>query len=238
MQIFCRFMFSLALSLGVWGCAAPEPARVAPPVETPVQFYLGALDLHLKSAPDPGSQDGARVSLNERVQSLERGAGGWFLVRAADGRQGWVSDKFLKVDPVTNLYVRRWGAKLQATPDDRGKTLQRLRANDEIQLLDPQPKDFARVTLGRTQDTGWVKVDDLSMARVVVKARKRRVAAPAGSSRAAEEAEESQAEEAADAPVAPAKPSVLGPPAAEAAPPPGDKQPARPKAKPGMFDPF
>lgn len=235
MQIPSRFPIFLALSLVVWGCATTEPAKVAaPPVDRPVQFYLGAIDLPLKSAPDPSSQDGAKVNLNERVQSVERGAAGWFLVRTADGRQGWVSDKYLKIDPVTNLYVRRWGAKLQASPDERGKTILRLRANDEVRLLDQQPRGFAQVTVGRTQDTGWVKVNDLSVGRVVVRARKHRPTAP-GSPPAAEEP---PVEEAPPAPSAPAKPSILEPSPAQAAPPPAGKQPPKPKAKPGMFDPF
>ncbi len=232
-----RFMILAgALALWLWGCASPEPARVAPPpVDTRVHYFVGRLGVSLKSAPDPGSSDVAPVALNERVESLERGAAGWFQVRTADGRQGWISDRYLKIDPVTQLYVRRWGARLREAPESRGKTIVRMRVNDQVKLVDQQPGDWVKVTVERTQNTGWVEMRDLSLDRVVLRARKRKPAAPGTPAEAAEEA---AAEEAAPEEAAPAKPSVLEPAKAEAAPPPAEKAPPRRKAKPGMFEPF
>lgn len=227
------FLLGMVLALAVWGCATATVPVAPPRPEIKSYFYIGMVELDLKSLPDPASSDAAKVSLNERVEMLERGPAGWMLVRTADGRQGWANEKFLKIDPVTDLYVRRWGLRLRATPDNRGKTVARLRANDQVKLLDLNPHGWAQVVVQRTQSTGWLELNNLSVDQVVVRVRKRRPATKEGAKEAAsEEAAPEEAE------AAPAKPGLLGPSPAEAAPPPEKKMPTQRKAKPGMFDPF
>ena len=43
-------------------------------------------------------------------------AGGWFLVRTAGGQEGWANDRDLSLQPVSRLYVRRWGVHLRQAP--------------------------------------------------------------------------------------------------------------------------
>lgn len=216
----------LGLVLGAWGCATTETAKVAAPREEPkVFYYVGAMDLALKSAPDPNSSDVGRVTLNEKVEQLQRSAN-WFQVRTADGRTGWANEKYLTLRPVADLYVRRWGVNLKASPAGSAKSVTRTRINDRVKLLEKGSQGWARVTVDRTQSTGWLELKDLSVERVVVRRVRRAKAGPAKPGE-----EEAAAEEAAE-------PSLLGPAPAQAAPPPAKKAPARPKTRPEMFDPF
>jgi SH3-like domain-containing protein len=229
MKWYGRGLVLFGLGLGLWGCAAGETVRVEPPkVERPVYFYVGVMELDLKSAPDPASSNTSRVTLNERVEKLERG-GSWFQVRTADGRTGWANERNLKLDPITDFYVKRWGVRLRKAP--QGKTITRLRLNDQVKLLEKDASGWARVTVARTQGSGWLELQYLSPERVVV--RRVRRAKPGQ----AETTEATEAE-AAPEPEKPGAPSGLGPGAAEAAPPPGETVPRRPKPRPEMFDPF
>ena len=57
----------MVLGLGLWGCATAETAKVkAPPVERPTYYYVGAMEVSLKSAPDPDSSDTGTVTINQR----------------------------------------------------------------------------------------------------------------------------------------------------------------------------
>ena len=230
-----RLFLLIILAGGVWGCATAEPAaRVEPaPVERATFFYVSAMELPLKSAPDPGSSTTATASLNDRVQQLER-QGSWFQVRTADGRQGWANDRDLSLSPTTGLFVRRWGVSLRAEPQGGSKSLARLRANDQVTLQDKNPQGWAKITVARTGNTGWLELKDLSLSKVAV----RRVTRP--KSGAATSAPEEAAEPEVTAPPAPAAPSLLGPKPATAAPPPAKPapSPAPRKAKPGMFEPL
>jgi len=228
----------MAIALGLWGCATAEPVKVEPaPVERATFFYVGAMELALKSAPDPGSSTAANVRLNERVQQLER-QGSWFLVRADDGRQGWANDRDLTLRPVTDLYVRRGGVSLRAAPQGTSKSLARLRTNDQVTLVDKDSQGWAKITVGRLGQTGWLEIKDLSLSKVAV----RRVvrAKGAGAAPAEEEAAEAAEPTAPPAAAPPAAPGLLAPKAATAAPPPAEPAPATAprKAKPGMFEPF
>lgn len=233
MNSLTRLLILLSLVLGLWGCATAEPVKVeTAPVERATFFYVGAMELPLKSAPEPGSSTTATVSLNERVQQLER-RGSWFQVRAEDGRQGWANDRDLSLDPQKELYVRRWGVSLKAEPQGSSKSLARLRANDQVTLQDKNTQGWAKITVARTGNTGWLELKNLSLSKVAV----RRVTR-SKSGAAASETEEAVEPEV-STPPAPAAPSGLAPKAATAAPPPKPAPSTAPrKAKPGMFEPF
>ena len=231
-----RLLMLLSLVSGLWGCATAEPMKVeTAPVERATFYYVGTMELPLKSAPEPGSTTAATVSLNDRVQQLER-RGSWFLVRSEDGRQGWANDRDLDLRPKTEMYVRRWGLSLRSEPHGSSKSLARLRTNDQVTLQDKNPQGWAKITVARTGNTGWLELKDLSLTKVAV----RRVIRSKRGAGATPEAEEA-VEPAASPPEAPpAAPGILGPKAAEAAPPPAKPAPktAPPKAKPGMFEPL
>jgi uncharacterized protein YgiM (DUF1202 family) len=178
------------------------------------------MQLTLKSAPDPASSDAGQLSLNDRVERLQR-QGSWFQVRSTDGRQGWANDRDLSLRPVSDLYARRWGLRLKASPSDAAKTLARLRTNDQVKVLETNNQGWARVTVARDQSTGWLPLKDLSLEKVAVRHYRR---AKTSAGKAGEEA--------------PPAPAGLGPSQAEAAPPPAKKAPARPKTRPDMFEPF
>ncbi|MEW6659902.1 MAG: hypothetical protein AB1424_14685 [Thermodesulfobacteriota bacterium] len=222
------------LALVVIGCATAEPVRVeAPVVERATYFYVAEMELSLKSAPEETGSDTAKAALNDRVQQLER-RGSWFLVRADDGRQGWANDRNLSLRPVSDLFVRRWGTRLHAEPGEKSKTLVRLRQNDKVQLVEKDRQGWAKVTVARTGNSGWLELRDLSTTQVVVRVRRTKPGEPAA---APSETAPSPAE-AAPAPEQAAPSTGLGPKAAEAAPPPPKTAPAPRKAKPGMFEPF
>jgi uncharacterized protein YgiM (DUF1202 family) len=227
---------SLILGLGLWGCATGETARVeAPPVERPVYYYVGGLKVTLKSAPDSHSSDTGRLTINERVKMVKRSAS-WFLVQAQDGSQGWVSEKYLALRPVADFYVSRWG-RLRSAPESRSRSLARLRVNDRVKLLETNPAGWARVTVERTGKTGWIELRNLSTKKVAVR-RYRRPSKGAAKTGSAEEGP-AAAGEAPPGGVTPASPSGPAPKAAEAAEtPPAKQAPAKPKARPEMFDAF
>lgn len=220
-------MLGLGLGLALWGCASGGGATPAPVtrVEQPVMYYVSAMQLTLKSAPDPASADAGQVSLNDRVERLER-QGSWFKVRTADGREGWANDRDLSLRPVSDLYARRWGLSLKDSPSGAAKTVARLRTNDQVKVLETNNQGWARVTVARTRNTGWLEIKDLSPDKVVVR-RYRKAKTAAG-----KPDEEAAVEE------APPAPAVLGPGKAEAAPPPAKKAPGKPKTRPDMFEPF
>jgi len=220
---------SIILGLGLWGCATGGgSARVeAPPVERTTYYYAGGTNVTLKSAPDPSSQDKGRLTLNEQVQMLKRN-GSWFLVQAKDGSQGWVDERYLTLRPVDDFYVRRWG-RLRSAPQAGSKSVGRLRVNDQVKVLETNPAGWAKVSVKRTGDTGWIEMTNLSTSKVAVR-RYRKSGAGASKTGGAEEA----ASEAAT----PAGASGLGPKAAEAAESPAKKAPSQPKVRPEMFDAF
>ena len=149
------------LLLALSGCAASAPAPVSTPPQIQTYYYVGAQELTLKATPDPAGANGAQVRLNERVQSVER-RGAWFLVRTAGGQEGWANDRDLTLQPVSQLYVRRWGVHLREAPADRAGSLERLRTNDQVKVLEQNDTGWTRVTVARTGNTGWVKSADLS----------------------------------------------------------------------------
>jgi SH3-like domain-containing protein len=221
----------LLAALTLVGCAGPAPSPPLPHLELPVNFYVGAIGLHLKASPDPSSADVALVRLNERVKKVKR-SGAWFLVQANSGQEGWANEKNLELNKVSQLYVRQWGVRLRSTPAEKAKTVARLRLNDKVKLLEQNDQGWARVTVDRTQDPGWLELDDLSLDRVVVR---RPAAHP------------SQPVQGAETSPVPLPPTLLTPAPAEAAPPPPVSAPPQPepsplpghrKVKPEMFEPF
>jgi SH3-like domain-containing protein len=219
------------LGMVFWGCAeAPAPPPQAPPQALETFYYIGAKELKLKTKPDPAAADAGQVKLNERVQSLKR-QGSWFLVRTAGGQEGWANERYLKLHPISDFYVRRWGVRLRKAPESRGKTVERLRLNDQVKLLDQNDQGWARVTNSRSQKTGWLEMSDLSTDKVVVRRRYRK---PGQAGTAAPEPGAPPEEQPAPAP-GPA-PGVLTPAPAQAAPPP--KAPAPRKQRPELFEPF
>jgi hypothetical protein len=217
-----------AFLLALNGCAGSESIPPLPHLEIPVYYYVGALELNLKATPDAAGANGARVQLNERVQSLKR-QGAWFLVRTAGGQEGWANDRDLSLEPVNQLYVRRWGVHLRQTPGDRAATVERLRINDQVKILEQNPHGWTQVTVARTGNTGWLKSPDLSLDRVSVPPPVKRRNPPAPAPAAL--------------PLLTPTPAEAAPPPPEAAPPPPQAptpgpRPAPGKARPEMFEPF
>jgi uncharacterized protein YgiM (DUF1202 family) len=211
--------------LALGGCATPAPTPVSTPSQIQTYYYVGALEFNLKATPGSAGANGARVRLNERVQSLER-RGAWFLVRTTGGQEGWANERDLTLEPISQLYVRRGRVHLREAPDDRAGTLERLRANDQVKVLEQNDQGWTRVTVARTGNTGWVKSPDLSLDRVAVRrpAKKRSQPPPAP----------------AGLPVMTPSPAEAAPPppAEIAPPPPATPRPATGKAKPDRFEPF
>jgi uncharacterized protein YgiM (DUF1202 family) len=223
----------MLLGLGLWGCATAETAKVvAPPVERPTYYYVRDMEVSLKSAPDPASSDTGKVTINERVKMVKRSAA-WFLVQAKDGSQGWVNDRDLALEPVADFYVRRWG-RLRSAPQSGSKSIARIRVNDRVKLLETNPGGWARVTVDRTGDTGWVELDNLSTSKVVVRHYRR----PSKGAAKTGEAEEGPAAAGETPPAPPPAGAGLGPKPAEAAEPPAKKAPPKRKVRPEMFDAF
>jgi uncharacterized protein YgiM (DUF1202 family) len=219
----------MVLGLGLWGCATGETARVAPPpVERTVYYYVGGTNVTLKSAPDPSSSDTGKVVVNERVKMVKR-SGSWFLVQANNGAQGWVSEKYMALEPVSNFYVRRW-ARLRSGPASQGKSVARIRVNDRVKLLETNAAGWARVTVDRLGKTGWIEMDNLSTSKVAVRHYRR-----SGKGGAKTEGGESAAEA---PPAGEAPASGIGPTSAEAAETPAKKAAPKRKVKPEMFDAF
>lgn len=222
-----------ALFLALEGCAQPAPAPVPAPREIVTYYYIGALDLNLKSTPDPSGANVAVVRLNDRVQSLER-QGAWFLVRTAGGQEGWANERDLKLDPVSQLYVRRGGALLRQAPADQAGTLERLRVNDQVKILEQNESGWIRVSVARTRNNGWLKSQDLSLDQVSVPHPVKRRRLPSSPPESL--------------PGVTPSPAEAAPPPAEVAPPPAETAPPSPpapppgsaprKARPEMFEPF
>jgi SH3-like domain-containing protein len=217
------------LGVAFWGCAeAPAPPSQAPQQALETYYYIGAKELHLKSQPDPSAPDTTLVRFNDRVQSLNR-QGSWFRVRTAAGQEGWANERYLKLHPINDFYVRRWGVRLRKAPEGRAKTLERLRLNDQVRLLEQNGQGWARVTNSRSQKTGWLEMNDLSPEKTVVR---RRVRKPGQAGTATPESGAPPEEQ----PGQPQAPGVLTPAPAQAAPPP--QAPAPRKQRPELFEPF
>ena len=227
-------IFCCVLGLVCWGCAAASSPPPSPPaLQLKTFYYIGAMGVHLKGQPDAASPDTGTVKLNEKVQSLKR-QGSWFQVRTASGQEGWANERDLKLNPVSDFYVRRWGVRLRQAPQGRAKTVERLRPNDQVKLLDQNDQGWARVTNTRSQKTGWLEMSDLATDRVVVhrryrsKSGKKGTASPASGPAPAETQPE---------PASPPPGGILTPAPAQAAPPPA-KAPAVRKQRPELFEPF
>jgi SH3-like domain-containing protein len=214
-----------ALLLAVGGCAGAASTPASPPPAIRTYYYVGARELSLKATPDPAGANGALVRMNERVESLER-RGAWFLVRTAGGQQGWANDRDLIREPVKQFYVRRGGVHLRQAPEDRGATLERLRINDQVQVVEQGQQGWVRATVARTGSTGWLQSQDLSLDRVAVRRPSRRRSPTAPTPGASPGLTPSPAEAATPpAAVAPAAPAP-------------SPHPAPTRAKPEMFEPF
>ena len=167
---------SMALAVALSGCAEVEVAKPPPPPPRkiiPVYYYVGAIELDLKARPGEDSADKATVRLNERVEKTESSQEGWFLVTTADGRSGWASSRYFELRPVTNLFIARWGLRLRSNPNASSQAVCKLRKNDQVKILDPQPRNWVKVTVNRNQKQGWVEVKNLSRTLVVTHHRRR-----------------------------------------------------------------
>jgi uncharacterized protein YgiM (DUF1202 family) len=219
------------LSVAFWGCAGePTPPPSPPALEVETYYYIGVKELHLKGQPDAAAPDTATVKLNARVKSLKR-QGSWFQVRTAAGQEGWANERDLKLAPVNDFFVRRWGVRLREAPQGRANTVEKLRLNDQVRLLEQNNQGWARVTNSRSQKTGWLEMHDLSTEKAVVH---RRIKKPGRAEPATPDAG-APPETQPSAPPGPA-PGVLTPAPAQAAPPP--KAPAPRKQRPELFEPF
>jgi uncharacterized protein YgiM (DUF1202 family) len=225
-------VFILVMILGFLGCAAGKvEVAPAPRPEIKSYYYVSAQEMDLKNAPSYESSNVGKVNLNERVEKVELGPSGWFQVRTAGGRQGWINEKYLKIDPVSEFFVQRWGVRLKAAPGGTSKAIANLRPNDQVKLLEKTPQGWAKVSVARLQETGWVEMRDLSVDRVVIRPVRRKPV------RAAKEPAEEEATEEVKEPQ-PSAPSLLAPSPAKAEPPPAEEVPSQPKVKPERFEPF
>jgi SH3-like domain-containing protein len=220
--------------LGLWGCAsgATEPVA-APREEIKVFYYVGAEAVNLKSSPDYNSSDAGALSLNEQVEKLKLGPAGWFMVRTQDGRQGWINEKYLKVSPVSEFFVRRRGVRLLTEPQEQSTIVARLKTNDQVKLVEQNPQGWAQITVANSGKTGWLKIADLAVEPVVIRPVRRRPAKAAKGPVGEPAGEVAGTEKAGEPPAL-----SLTPPSAEAAPPPAKQPSPKPKARPEMFEPF
>ena len=173
---YLSLALSLALALAVSHCAEVEVAKPPPPTPRkilPTYYYVGEVELDLKVNPDEDSDDKSVVRLNEKVEKTESSENGWFLVHTADGRSGWASSRYFELRPITDLFVAKWGVRLRSTPDAKGKTVCKLRKNDQVKILNPQAKNWVEVSVARTKDKGWVEVKNLSRTMVATRHRRR-----------------------------------------------------------------
>ncbi|MFP3867606.1 MAG: SH3 domain-containing protein [Desulfobacteraceae bacterium] len=224
----------LALSvlvLMVWGCTMSAPAVIRAPVKRPLYYYVGAMEVPLRGNPDPQSKVTAQVTLNERVEKLDQSPNGWFKVVTSDRRFGWASERYFKVDPVTEFYVIRSDSCLRSSPNEKARAVANLRLNDQVQLSTPHPRQgWVQVQVQRNHSQGWMELKDLSLDQVEIRRRTRRP--PAG------RVVQSKEEAADSAKEAPSSPPALAPTPAQAAPSPAENgQPVR-KARPERFDRF
>ena len=166
----------MALALALSSCAEVEVAKPPPPTPRqtlPTYYYVGAIELDLKVSPDEDSDDKAIVRLNEKVEKMESGKGGWFLVTTADGRSGWASSRYFELKPVTELYVSKWGLSLRSAPDAKSKAVCKLQKNYKVNILDPRPQNWVEVMVERTKSKGWLEVKNLSRTVVADQGRKK-----------------------------------------------------------------
>jgi hypothetical protein len=228
MRAHCWVLFVV---LGLSGCASGSGSpAAAPPPEIKVYYYVGAVAGNLKSSPDSHSADAGALTLNERVEKIKLGPAGWFLVQTQDGRQGWINEKYLHIAPVSKFFVRRWGVRLRTQPQEDSKIVARLKANDQVKLLEQNAQGWAQVTVAGTGATGWLKLADLAGEPVALRPVRRRLPAKPAKEPAGEAVETEKVG---------APPGFsLTPPPAEAAPPPAKKPTPKPKASPEMFEPF
>jgi uncharacterized protein YgiM (DUF1202 family) len=166
----------MALALAVSNCAQVEVAKPPPPAPRPeirTFYYVGAIELGLKAHPVEESADKAIVRLNEKVEKTESSKEGWFLVNTPDGRSGWASSRYFELRPITDLYISKWGLSLRSAPEAKSKAVCKLRKNDQVKILDPQPKNWVEVKVQRTKNRGWVEVKNLSRTLVATRHRRR-----------------------------------------------------------------
>ena len=166
---------SIALALTISSCATPEVAKPPPPAPRVIRtyYYVGAVELSLKAQPGEHSADKAVVRLNEKVEKTETSKEGWFLVNTADGRSGWASSRYFKLRPVTDLFIAKWGLRLRRAPNAGSKSLGKLRKNDQVQILNPHPRDWVEIMVPRLGKKGWVEVKYLSTTKVATRHRRR-----------------------------------------------------------------
>jgi SH3-like domain-containing protein len=210
MRRFALVVIGMALIFGLWGCATVEVAQPPPPAprqKLPTYYYVGAIELQLKEAPDNSAKDKVLVRLNEKVEKVE-GSGGWFQVSTADGRSGWASSKYFELKPVTNLYVSNKGIYLRAAPDEKSKEVCKLQVNDLIKIMDPRPQNWVEVSVERTKSKGWLEVKNLSKDPMAVSKRTLKRKEPAKSNKGEAEASKDEAAPAAGSPV-PSAPEAL-----------------------------
>jgi SH3 domain protein len=71
----------------------------------------------LRSTPNESSEAVGMASTNDLVEVLEEGSG-WTRIRTKDGKEGWVSSRFLSEQPPKTFFVKQLEEKIKALQDE------------------------------------------------------------------------------------------------------------------------
>ena len=106
-----------------------------------VRYVTDELAIVLRDTPSGDGASRGVITSGARVVVLERGgANGYVKVRATDGREAWIQERYLKAEPVARTRVDRAEKDLAAAQAE----LKKLK-DDHARLLE----DFARISGGQ-----------------------------------------------------------------------------------------
>jgi len=71
----------------------------------------------LRSTPNESSEAVGMASTNDLVEVLEEGSG-WTRIQTKDGKEGWVSSRFLSVQPPKTFFVKQLEEKIKALQEE------------------------------------------------------------------------------------------------------------------------
>ncbi|MGQ0585768.1 MAG: TIGR04211 family SH3 domain-containing protein [Gammaproteobacteria bacterium] len=124
---------------GILGFALLFVVGAAAFAEDKVRYVTDELAIVLRDAPGDGPSRGQLLS-GARVVVLESRPDGYARVRTADGREGWIIEKYVQPEPAARARLAQAGKELAAAQAE----LKALK-EDNARLLE----DFARISGGQ-----------------------------------------------------------------------------------------